>query len=193
MSMPALRRFTAEEYLVTERMSNRRHEFVDGVIYNMAGASEPHNIITMNLAGNLFRCVKSRGCRIYSNDMRVQIPRKTLYAYPDVVVVCGEPELADSHNDTLLNPTILIEVLSPSTADFDRNVKAKRYRRILSLQEFLLVEQDECYIEHFRRESDTSWDVEKILNLKATLRFASLGCEIPVSEVYDQVTFPGSG
>ena len=184
MSTPSIRRFTADEYLVTERMAERRHEFLDGVIYDMAGASAPHNIIMMNLIMGLGPCVTDHGCQIFSSDMRVQVPLRSLYAYPDVMVVCGELEFADSHLDTIANPTLIIEVLSPSTANYDRNEKASRYRHILSLREYLLIAQDRCCIEQYVRETDTSWKSEEFQELAHTLRFSSVNCELPVSKIY---------
>lgn len=161
--MLTMHRFTADEYLAFERSSELRHEFVDGVIYDRAVSNEPHCMICTNLLIGLGPCVKQRGGFVFTSAMRIQMRDASFYAYPDVVI--GEkPELADRHQDTLLNPRILIEVFSPSTEDYDRHEKPSRYRRIPSLEEYLLIAQEHVCIEHIRT-SETSWRLEEILDL----------------------------
>jgi Uma2 family endonuclease len=137
-------RYTPDEYLEIERASEFKSEYIDGYIVAMSGASEPHNLIVTNVVGELRGQLKGRNCRVYSNDMRIDLRERGLFAYPDVVVVCGDPELADEKRDNLRNPVVIIEVLSKSTERYDRGLKFMKYRRIESLQEYLLVSQHEA-------------------------------------------------
>src|SRR5437868_8492820 len=132
---------TPEEYLAIERKAEYRSEYLNGEMFAMTGASRKHNLIALNIAGELRQQLKSKPCEAYVNDMRVRIPATDLYTYPDVTVVCGDPEFEDAFIDTLLNPTLLIEVLSESTESYDRGKKFGYYRTIQSLAEYLLVAQ----------------------------------------------------
>ena len=177
------------EYLAFERQSRDKHEFYLGEIFAMSGASRKHNLISGNLFGELRERLKDRRCEAYVGDMRVRVKPNGLYTYPDVVVVCGEPEFLDSDVDTLLNPTLLIEVLSDSTEKNDRGTKFKQYRQIPSLREYILVSQDEPLIEHFTRRGDTYWELTETAGLDSQLVLSSLGCQIPLAEVYSKVDF----
>ena len=139
--------FTPEEYIVRERKAQFKSEYLSGRIVAMSGASRAHNLITRNISGELYVQLKGRTCESYTNDMRVRIPSPMSYTYPDVVVVCDEPRFEDDVFDTLLNPTVLVEVLSPSTEAYDRDRKFSRYRQIASLQEYILVSQDKFCVE----------------------------------------------
>jgi Uma2 family endonuclease len=143
-----------EEYLAIEREAETKSEYFDGHMYAMSGASEPHNVITVNLSGELRQQLRGRLCRAYSNDMRVKVSETGLYIYPDVVVVCGERRFDDAHRDTLLNPALLIEVLSPSTELYDRVKKFAQYRQLESLTDYLLVAQDRCAVDHYSKQGD---------------------------------------
>lgn len=182
-------RDTPEEYLALERRADYKSEYYDGSIYAMAGASREHNLI----AGNLFREISSqlrgRPCEAYVNVMRVDIATAGAFAYPDVVVVCGEPRFRDNEFDTLLNPTVIIEVLSPSTEAHDRGEKFARYRRIESLREYVLVAQTYRLVERFRRRGD-EWVLNDWEGPEDALRLDSIGCEVPLREIYDRVEFP---
>lgn len=177
------------EYLAFERQSRDKHEFYLGEIFAMSGASRKHNLISGNLFGELRERLKDRRCEAYVGDMRVRVKPNGLYTYPDVVVVCGEPEFLDSDVDTLLNPTLLIEVLSDSTEKNDRGSKFKQYRQIPSLREYILVSQDEPSIEHFTRRGDTYWELTETAGLDSQLVLSSLGCQIPLTEIYSKVDF----
>ncbi len=177
------------EYLAFERQSRDKHEFYLGEIFAMSGASRKHNLISGNLFGELRERLKDRRCEAYVGNMRVRVKPNGLYTYPDVVVVCGEPEFLDSDVDTLLNPTLLIEVLSDSTEKNDRGTKFKQYRQIPSLREYILVSQDEPLIEHFTRRGDTYWELTETAGLDSQLVLSSLGCQIPLAEVYSKVDF----
>lgn len=180
---------TEAEYLAYERKAPEKHAFYRGEIFAMAGASREHNLIALNIGAELRQQLKNRRCEAYVGDMRVRVDRLGLYTYPDVVVVCGEPEFANEDVDTLLNPTLLIEVLSESTEDYDRGMKFKQYRQLPSLKEYLVVSQTEPLIEHFVRRGDTYWELSEVRGLDQKLSLASVGCELPFAEVFAKVSF----
>jgi Uma2 family endonuclease len=181
---------TPQEYLVMERQNADKSEYVNGDMLAMAGTSRWHNLMVTNLVAELRTQLKGRPCEVYPSDMRVWIPRLITYTYPDVVVVCGQPEFQDERRDTLLNPTLLIEVLSPTTAAYDRGVKFKHYRALDSLQEYLLVSQDApllgCYL---RQEGSRFWTFSDAEGPAAQMELSSVGCRLALAEVYDKVEF----
>ena len=181
-------RATPEEYLAAERAAETKSEYIDGEVYAMSGASRRHNLISFNVGGELRSQLKSKPCEAYSSDMRVRIGRRA-YLYPDVVVTCAEPRFADDQVDTLVNPTLIIEILSPSTEGFDKGAKFDMYRTLDSLQEYLLVAQDQCHVIHYVRQSDNTWLLSETRDLSARLDLPSIGCSLPVAEVYDKVAF----
>jgi len=194
MSLPARRLFSDDEYLLLERAARHRSELVNGEIYAMAGASETHILIAGNVFAELHAQFKGRPCRAYANEMRVQINTTGAYVYPDVTAVCGDPVFRpDAHLDTLTNPTLVVEVLSPSTEDYDRDEKAAHYRRLPSLREYVLVAQDRPHVEVYRRRGDAPAGAEWILSeangLNETVRLAAVGCDLALSEIYDRITF----
>ena len=181
--------YTVEEYLAFERDSDFKHEYVSGVIVAMAGASRAHNLITGNVAREFGDQLKGKPCETYSNDMRVRTT-PTEYTYPDVVVVCGEPEFEDDEFDTLLNPTVIVELLSKSTARRDRTAKLADYRGMSSLKEYILIAQDKLHIEHYVRRPDNEWSLTDMNQLEGNVTITSINCELRVSDVYDRVRFP---
>jgi Uma2 family endonuclease len=180
-------RFTPEEYLELEREAEFKSEYIDGEIIATTGASEPHNLIVTNIVRELSTQLKGRPCRVYSSDMRVDLRERSFYAYPDVVILCGEPKLHDDWMDNLLNPTIIIEVLSQSTEAYDRGRKFMKYRRIESLAEYVLVAQDSCYVEHYTRQPDDHWVLSEASSLDENIYLPSIECDLKLSEVYDKV------
>jgi len=178
-----------QEYLRLERQAEHKSEYLNGQIFAMGGASETHNLIAGNVFGELRQQLKERPCRSYVSDMRVKVRSFGLYTYPDVVVVCGEPEFEDDEVDTLLNPTILVEILSPSTERYDRIAKTSYYRTIDSLAEHLLVAQDEIRLEQYARQRDGQWLLSEYLSLDAVVNLASIECALKLSDVYDRITF----
>ena len=178
--------YTAEEYLTLERSASYKSEFHDGKIYAMTGASRKHNLITVNIAGELRSQLKKRPCEAYMNDMRVKAAEARSYHYPDIVVVCGTPQFEDAFVDTLLNPTLLIEVLSPSTEAYDRGGKFSHYRKIATLREYLLVSQDQASIERYIRQGDV-WILTEAVGLEASIPLESIDCILSLREVYDKV------
>ena len=189
MSAEPIRRITPEEYLAFERQAKRKCEFYNGEIFAMAGASREHNLIVTNLTRELSQQLKGKPCEVYSSEMRTRIPNGP-YVYPDVVAVCSEPQFEDKGLDTLMNPLVVIEVLSESTADFDRGTKFHHYRQIESLREYIVVDQAEPHVERFSRGPDGVWQLEDVTGLSAVLTVQSLGCTLPLSEIYLRVTFP---
>lgn len=182
-------KLTPEEYLDFERKAEERHEYFDGEIFAMSGAKRNHNKISTNLSGLVWQHLKGKNCESYSNDMRVFVPATGLYTYPDLVVVCGEPQFQNDTFDTLLNPVLLIEVLSDSTESYDRGRKFQHYRSIESLQEYILVSQAEARVEKYVRHGDGFWLLSEAVGLDSEIEFSSIECQIPLSEIYDKIDF----
>ncbi len=186
-AMPAAKKkWTPEEYLAWERLQPEKHEYHGGEVFAMAGATFEHNLIVANTCAELGAALRQKPCRVCASDLRVKIPATGLYTYPDATVVCGRPEFEDDTLDTLLNPLVLVEVLSESTQDYDRGTKFTNYRTIPSLRDYVLVATDEILVEHYMREEDGSWVLREH---RAGERFAiaSVGCEIAVDEIYLKV------
>lgn len=180
--------YTAAEYLTLERSASGKSEFHDGQIFAMTGASRAHNLITVNIGRELSLQLKNRPCEAYISVMRVKAANARSYHYPDIAVVCGKPEFEDAFVDTLLNPTVLIEILSPSTEAYDRGGKFANYRKIASLREYLLVMQDQPSIERYWRQ-DGAWVLSEAVGLDASLPLNSIDCVLSLQEVYDKVVF----
>lgn len=187
MSAEPQRTYTSEEYLTLERESETRNEYLNGEIFAMSGASRGHNLIGTNIVGALHTPLKRQGCEQYASDMRVRVPATGLYTYPDVVVVCGEPEFEDGEGDTLINPNLLIEILSPSTEDYDRGRKFAHYRSLPSLQAYLLVAQDHVHVELSTRHNNSFWMLWETDDLKATLEIPVIGVTLELADIYDRL------
>jgi Uma2 family endonuclease len=181
-------RLSAADYLAQERHATEKHEFVDGVIYAMAGASERHVTLTTNLVIGLGNQFKGRPCKVYANDLRVNISASTDYVYPDVVALCGDARFSDE--DNLLNPVLIVEVLSDSTEAYDRGMKFEHYRRLESLQDYVLVAQDRYYIEHYQRQPGNVWLLREITALEDTVELLSVNARLTMAEIYDKVFNP---
>jgi Uma2 family endonuclease len=181
-----LQTVTAEEYLNFERNSKRKHEFFDGEIVAMAGASLKHNIISSNLQGELFSQLKGSPCRPFASDMRMKAKRN--YFYPDIVVSCQERRFEDETDETLLNPRVIIEILSKSTKLKDRNLKFDSYLTIESITDYILVEQNSMRVEHYQRNGN-SWSVVVLSNPNDKLMLNSIKCEITLAEIYFEMKF----
>ena len=193
MSAQPQPRLTPEEYLQIERAAEFKSEYYDGRMYAMPGASFPHAQIIGSLAGELYAVLRKGPCSVTTNDLRVRVSPGGLYTYPDVVVVCGDPKFADDQKDTLLNPTVIVEVLSPSTEAYDRGFKAAQYRKLESLQEYALVSQDEPRMEIFRRQAGGAWLFSEAAGLEAVCRFESLECQVALADIYEKVIFSAEG
>ena len=179
---------TPAEYLNMERKAVTKSEYLNGQIIAMSGASNAHNIITMNTANQLYNQLVDRDCLVYASDMRVGVGSPTSYFYPDVTVVCGEPRFEDDVFDTLLNPTVVIEVLSPSTAAYDRREKFTRYQQIASLKEYILISQNRIHLEHHLRQ-ESQWSATEFQKLEDIVSVTSIKCELLLAHVYRRVTF----
>jgi len=183
-------RMTPEQYLAFDRDSEYKHEFIDGEIYAMTGASSPHNLIVPSLIREVSSQLKGRPCSTLASDQRVRTGKKHRYFYPDITVVCGQPHIVDdNHHDTLLNPSVIFEVLSPTTEAFDRGMKFSYYEAIESFTDYVLVSQDRPRIEHFIRQSDNTWLRSVTEGLETRLNIQSLSVSLALSEVYDRVEF----
>jgi len=189
MSAQPQPRLTPEQYLAAERSAEFRHEYYNGHIYAMSGGSYRHAQIIGNLAGELRTALKTRPCSVVSNDLRLRVSPDGLYTYPDVIVICGDPKFADDQRDTLLNPALIVEVLSPSTEAYDRGFKSAQYRTIESLEEYALVSQAEPRVEVFRRQPGGHWLLSEAVGPEAACHFGSLDCAVALSEIYAKVIF----
>jgi len=183
----ALTTISAEDYLRWERQAEGRSEYHAGQIFAMAGASRRHNRIVTNLSSALNVQLQSRPCNNYSSDMRVRIGNAERYVYPDIVATCGREEFEDDQQDVLLNPLLILEVLSPSTEAYDRGNKFRDYQTIPSLREYVLVSQDRRCFEVYRKQPDGRWLVELLSSLPLTLRLESIDCVLAEAEVYAKV------
>jgi Uma2 family endonuclease len=181
---------TPEEYLALERVSERKSEYRAGEIFDMSCASEPHILISVNVLASLHHQLRKRPCKVYPGDLRIKVSAAGLYTYPDVSVLCGEAVLDDNQKDTLTNPTVIIEVLSPSTEAYDRGQKFEYYRKLESLAEYVLVSQDKRHIEIFTRQNDGRWLLTETTHGVARLR--SIKCRLALNDVYDKVEIPGA-
>ena len=191
MSLQRRPHLTPEEYLAIEREAEYKSEYFAGEIFAMAGASERHVSIVANTMYLLVGQLKGRSCKAYANDMRLKVNPTGLYTYPDIIVVCGDLFFADEHKDTLLNPMVLIEVLSESTEAYDRGKKFAHYRTLASLSDYLLIAQDQVRIEHFVRQPDDRWLFSASDGLDDAVEIASIACELPLADVYDKVEMSG--
>jgi len=178
---------TPQEYLAWERRQETRHEYFDGEVYAMTGASREHNLLSLNIAVSLHAQLRGKPCEVYTNDMRVKVSETGMYTYPDVAVACEKPEFEDAEVDTLLNPVAIIEVLSTSTAQYDRGTKFLHYRTLASLQDYLLVAQTEYRVEHYARQPGNRWLLTEYRRLDETIDLEGLECRLLLREVYERV------
>lgn len=190
-TLTAQTHLTPEEYLAWERKQPFKNEYHNGQIVAMSGASRSHNRITLDTATQLNIQLMDSGCEVFASEMRVRTSPTISYYYPDVIVVCGEPRFEDDTFDTLLNPILVIEVLSPSTAAFDRGEKFEHYKQIASLQEYILVSQNNVRVEHYRRQGP-QWIHNTFEQLEDMLPLASIERTLPLRAIYRRVRFDAS-
>jgi len=188
MSSVPQKLITPDEYLRLERAAETKSEYDNGIVYTRDGARRRHNVIVSGLIHSLDTRLSS-GCEVYPSDMKVRVHRPPRYYYPDASVACGEIRFEDDHDDILLNPLVVFEVLSDDTERDDRGRKFYAYQAIESLQEYVLVSTNDCQIEHFRRDGDQWW-YSKAEGLDASLPLPAIGCELPLREIYRRVSFP---
>ena len=182
---------TEQEYLAGERIADVKHEYVNGRVYAHAGASRNHNILVANLVASFIIALRERNCHVFPSDMRVAVPIKRSYFYPDVTIICGDEWYSDQHSDTLINPTLLIEVISSSTEAYDRGMKSQYYRHIPSLREYLLVTQHQVHIEHYIRQPK-DWRLIDYRERTDMIELHSIGCVISVADIYAKLDLPNA-
>lgn len=187
--MTAIRKIqlTPQQYLETERAADFRSEYLAGEAFALAGTSFRHAVIVLSLASELRARLRGR-CKVVTSEVRVRVARTGLYTYPDIAVACGEAQFDDEHKDTLLNPSVLVEVLSPSTELYDRGKKFRHYKQLDSLQHYVLVAQEEPSVECFTR-TDSGWLLSAVDDLTGTLDLAQIECSVPLSIIYDDIGF----
>jgi len=188
-ALPKRKKLTIAEYLAIEHAAEFKSEFFDGELFAMAGASRKHNIVKDNLIGELGVRLRGTPCRTVSSDQRLAVGASGAYTYPDVLIICG-PMISDVHDEeTIVNPTVIVEVLSPSTANYDRGGKFRHYQKLDSLKEYVLVAQNEPVIERFVRQTDESWALVSFVGLDAVLTLISVPVQIPLADIYAGVVF----
>ena len=193
MGLPAQKHaYSIAEYLEFERDADVRHEFHDGEILAMSGGSLEQSLITINVGAELHNALKGKPCRVADSNLRVRIPRQARYMYPDALVFCGSPEFdpQDDKRHTIVNPRVIIEVLSPSTEAYDRGDKFSHYREIDSFEEYILISQHKPNVESWLRQSDGAWSIVNYIGLDTVATVRSLGIEIPMAEIYAGVEWP---
>ena len=194
-ALPIEQIWSADEYLAWESEQPTKFELIDHYIVAMSGASEAHNIIAAAITALLYFRLRKKPCKVYAADMRVQAERESSYTYPDVVVVCGEPRFRDDTKpETLQNPMLIFEVLSPSTEAIDRSMKFNSYLRLPSLEGYFLVSQDKPRVECYTRQAD-GWLYQDHAGLEAELRIDAIDVSLSLADVYHKVAFeqrPGS-
>jgi Uma2 family endonuclease len=180
---------TVEEYLARERAAEHKSEYFNGEIFAMAGAREPHNLIAGNIFAKLHAQLEQRPCKVYPSDMRLKVSATGLHTYPDVMVVCGKVLFDDDEEDTLLNPALIVEVLSKSTESYVRGAKFEHYRKLDSLREYLLAAQNRPRLELFTRQSDGRWLLSESESLDEVVKLTSINCELAMKDAYLKVDF----
>lgn len=180
---------TVQEYLYQERQAQIKSEYIDGDKVAMTGTSRNHNLISGNLFASLHTQLRPRPCEIYMGDMRVAVDQAEFYTYPDIVIACEDPQFLDDQLDTLLNPTLIVEVLSPSTSSYDRGEKFRRYRQLSSLQEYLLISQDQIGLEHYQRQGESEWTLVDIEGAESQVYLPSIQCQLWLQDIYEKVIF----
>ncbi|HEX4951661.1 MAG TPA: Uma2 family endonuclease [Blastocatellia bacterium] len=188
-ALPKLK-YTIEQYIELEKSSEERYEYFDGEVFAMAGSSLEHAIIATNVAGAINNRLGDKDCRAINSDVRVKVPAVRPYRYPDVTVVCGEPITEKFLGQVMLvNPLLLVEVLSPTTKDYDTDGKFIEYQSIESFQEYLLVAQDRAHVTRYVRQADNQWLRSDFIGLDSAVELVSLGVTLPLSEIYQGVSF----
>ena len=178
-----------EEYLESERKATEKHELHNGLLITMTGASLKHNAIVRNLIAEIAPFLKGKPCDVFPSDLRVNIPATNSFTYPDLTIVCGEPELLDDHADTLLNPSVIIEVLSPSTENYDKGNKFFIYQQIPSLKEYILIRSTAIEVQIITKKENDLWQFETITNAEASFFIKTTAQQIPLKEVYYDINF----
>jgi Uma2 family endonuclease len=195
MGLPQAKpRHSVQEYLQNERIAVEKHEFRDGEILMMPGGTAKHSLITANIICEIGNRLKGKPCRLYESNLRIGIPRRRIFTYPDASVICGppQPDPNDPAGETMINPRLIIEVLSPTTEAYDRGEKFNGYRDLDSLAEYVLVSQETPRVETFFRQDHGTWLLSPVSGLDSTVKLRSLEIELPLREVFAGVEFPAA-
>jgi Uma2 family endonuclease len=189
MGAPELKYITPEDFLTAERLATEKHEYFKGEVFAMSGASIPHNIISVNCLTDIKNALKGKKCRPYGSDLRIHIPKNTLYTYPDISIICGEIETTDDKFDTATNPSVIIEILSASTKNYDKGQKFDLYRDIESLREYILIDSEQIKVEKFFRNEDNSWLLTEYKTIESNFSIATVDITLQLTDVYFDVKF----
>jgi Uma2 family endonuclease len=187
MGLPETKYITEKEYLVAERLATEKHEYFQGEVFAMSGASKAHNEIAMNCSVELAVKLKGKPCRPYGSDFRVNIPKNTLYTYPDISVYCNEPETLDAENDTATNPTVIVEILSKSTRNYDQGEKFALYRQIESLKDYILIDSETVKVIKHTKMDDESWVLKEYKSIEDSFSIPSIGVTLNLLDLYENV------
>jgi Uma2 family endonuclease len=190
MSAVVKKKMTEEEYLAQERVNAFKSEFFNGEVFAMAGASINHNVIKDNLIGDLHGKLAGAGCRTLSSDQRLKVNQTGLYTYPDIMIVCEKPERAEADSETIVNPQVIIEVLSDKTESYDRYEKFEHYKRLSSVREYVLVAQNRIGLERYLRNAEGAWIIQTFTQADETFSFASVPVNVKIADIYSGVEFP---
>lgn len=187
IAIPAIKYVSVEEYLKAEDLSEVKHEYYAGEIFAMAGGSFPHNQITANILGEVHQYLKNKSCRIYGSDLKVHVKNKSSFVYPDLTIICNGPQFYEDRNDIVINPSVIIEVLSPATQNYDRGQKFMLYRQISSLKEYFLVSSTEVLVEKFSRRAANEWVLTEYKLLDDAIAIDSINYQTMLSTLYRDV------
>ena len=186
---PKYNYISPEHYLEMERASDTKHEYYKGEVFAMSGASLPHNDIFHNVYGALTFFLKGKGCKPYGSDLRIHIPKDSLYTYPDISIICGKPQTTDIFRDNIINPSVIIEILSKSTKDYDRGTKFTLYRSIKTLKEYILIDSTSVSVEIFTRQEDNSWILTEFKQQSDSFTITTISLTLYLKDIYEDVSF----
>ena len=178
--------YTIEEYLEMENAALEKHEYYKGEIFAMSGASARHNVISSNLIISLGISLKGKSCQPYGSDMRIHIPENSLFTYPDISIICGDVTISDEDENTAIGPTVIIEILSPSTRNYDRGEKFMLYRAIPALKNYILVDSESVHVEHFAINKEGLWQLKEYNKINEEIFIETLNISLPMKEVYER-------
>ncbi len=178
--------YSIQEYLEMENATLEKHEYYKGEIFAMSGASARHNIISINIIGILVNALKGKSCQPYGSDMRIHIPENTLFTYPDISIICGDITISDEDENTAIGPTVIIEILSPSTRNYDRGEKFMLYRAIPALKDYLLVDSRSIHVEHFAINKEGLWQLKEHSKINEEIFIETLNMKLPMKDIYDR-------
>jgi Uma2 family endonuclease len=187
MQQAAAKYITQQDYLELERNALDKHEYYKGEIFAMSGASFKHNLIESNLRGALHNFLQDKNCNEFGSNLRIHIPSNTLYTYPDIIVLCDEPQFVDEEFDTITNPSVIIEILSPSTANYDRGTKFDLYREIISLKEYILVDSNDIHLVLYVKNANNTWTLSETKDISGSIRIPSIDFTINLADIYSGV------